>query len=112
MKKKIAIPIVNNRLSSHFGHCEHFAIIDVENNKIISESSIVPPPHEPGILPPWLAKQGATDIIAGGMGQRAIQLFEQNNITVCLGAPNKTAKEITQDYIEGKLESGKNMCDH
>lgn len=34
-------------------------------------------PHEPGFLPVWLALQGVTHIIAGGMGQRAISLFNQ-----------------------------------
>lgn len=112
MKQRIAIPIVNGLLSAHFGHCEYFALFDAEEKEITGETKVVPPPHEPGILPPWLAEQGANVIIAGGMGQRAIQLFEQNNIRVCLGGPQKTAREIAQEYLDGKLETGKNMCDH
>ena len=37
--------------------------------------ALVPPPHEPGVLPGWLHHLGADVIIAGGMGQRAISLF-------------------------------------
>jgi len=38
--KKIAIPLENGRLCSHFGHCQQFAIVDVENNSIIGEQLI------------------------------------------------------------------------
>ena len=32
MKKKFAIPTLNEKLTAHFGHCEKFAIVDVEEN--------------------------------------------------------------------------------
>lgn len=112
MKKKIAIPTSNNCLCSHFGHCEQFKIIDVENNNIINEESLTPPPHEPGLLPAWLAEKGVTHIIAGGIGQRAISLFSQNNIEVLYGAAEKPAEEIASDYINNSLETGNNACDH
>jgi ATP-binding protein involved in chromosome partitioning len=34
MTQKIAIPMENGKLSTHFGHCEYFAIIDVQDKKI------------------------------------------------------------------------------
>ena len=89
MKKKIAIPLEDGILCSHFGHCQQFAIIDAETITITGETLITPPPHEPGLLPGWLAEKGVTDVIAGGMGQRAIDLFNQQNINVFVGAPIK-----------------------
>jgi predicted Fe-Mo cluster-binding NifX family protein len=76
---KIAIPLANGRLAMHFGHCERFALVDVDaaQMKIISREDIEAPPHQPGLLPPWLAQRGATMIIAGGMGQRAQGLFAE-----------------------------------
>ena len=44
------------------------ALIDLEEGIVLTEDKVVPPPHEPGLLPKWLAEKGATDIIAGGMG--------------------------------------------
>jgi predicted Fe-Mo cluster-binding NifX family protein len=112
MTLKIAIPTSNNCLCQHFGHCEKFAIIVIDDNKIIKETYITPPPHEPGTLPGWLASMGITHIIAGGMGHRAISLFNQQNIEVITGAQEKTAKILANEFINNKLISGVNTCDH
>jgi len=112
MKKRIAIPLENGILCSHFGHCEQFAIIDVENNKISGESLITPPPHEPGLLPAWLAEKAVTDVIAGGMGQRAIDLFNGQNINVFVGAQLKKPTELANDLLNNSLSAGANYCDH
>jgi len=112
MKHSIAIPLENGRLCSHFGHCQQFAIIDVENNTIIGENYIIPPPHEPGLFPLWLAEHGVTDIIAGGIGQHAVNLFMEQNIKVNTGAQSKTAKELVTDWLNNSLVTGNNACDH
>jgi predicted Fe-Mo cluster-binding NifX family protein len=110
--KKVAIPLENGQLCSHFGHCQQFALINVENGKMISEEYVTPPPHEPGLLPGWLAERGVTDVIAGGMGQRAINLFNEQNIQVNVGVPTKTPKELVADWIGKSLLTGVNACDH
>ena len=112
MKKRIAIPLEEGILCSHFGHCQQFAIIDAENNTVTDESLVTPPPHEPGLLPGWLAEKGVTDVIAGGMGQRAQSLFLQNNIKLVIGCPADVPENLVKLYLEVKLESGENLCDH
>ncbi len=112
MNKRIAIPLENGILCSHFGHCQQFAILDADNNTITSESLVTPPPHEPGLLPAWLAEKGVTDVIAGGMGQRAINLFNQQNINVFVGAQVKDPKELANDLLNNALAEGANYCDH
>lgn len=111
---KIAIPLANGKLSMHFGHCERFALIDVDptEKKILGRDDLEAPPHEPGLLPAWLAEQGATMIIAGGMGQRAQELFEQRGIRVMVGAPSETPERLVGDYLAGTLTTGSNICDH
>ena len=110
----IAIPVSNGQLSMHFGHCEQFALIEVdkENKKILDKYMMQPPQHEPGVLPKWLGKLGANVIIAGGMGMRAQQLFTENGIRVIVGTPGGTPDAIAQQYLEGTLETGENICDH
>lgn len=110
--KRIAIPLENGRLCSHFGHCEQFAIIDVENNTITGEELLTPPPHEPGLLPAWLAQKGVTDVIAGGMGQRALDLFAAQNINVNVGAQPKKPGDLVKEWINKTLQTGANVCDH
>jgi len=111
---KIAIPIANGKLSMHFGHCEKFVMIDVDPETKAIEGSIEldPPAHEPGVLPRWLAEQKTNLIIAGGMGQRAQDLFTGQGIRVMVGAPAKTPEQLVQSYLEGALETGTNACDH
>jgi len=112
MKKRIAVPTENGKLCAHFGHCEQFAIYDVEDHSVTKEIFLEPPPHEPGLLPAWIAGHGVTDVIAGGMGQRAINLFNGHKINVFVGAQLKTPKELAQDLVNGTLDAGANYCDH
>jgi len=111
---KIAIPLAEGLLCMHFGHCEQFALVEVdEATKKIGETKLLTPPaHEPGVLPRWLHEQGATVIIAGGMGQRAQQLFAQNDIKVLVGAPSKTPEQLVTAYFDETLQTGANICDH
>jgi predicted Fe-Mo cluster-binding NifX family protein len=111
---RIAIPVTGGRLSEHFGHCEQFAIIDVDTDSkaVKSQELIAPPPHEPGILPKWLSSMCVNLIIAGGMGQRAQQLFKQNNIDVVIGAPDNSPQELVIQYLTDQLQCGQNVCDH
>jgi ATP-binding protein involved in chromosome partitioning len=111
---KIAIPVANGCLCMHFGHCEQFALtsVDEATKKVLETTMLTPPPHEPGVLPSWLHEQGATVIIAGGMGQRAQQMFTQNGISVVVGAPGDAPESIVSAYLEGTLQTGQNVCDH
>ena len=109
---KFAIPIAEGKLTAHFGHCKEFALVDVEDNQITNQRTLQPPPHEPGVLPRWLHQLGANVIIAGGMGQRAISLFAENNIEVIVGAPVLAPEALVQGYLDKTLRTGGNVCDH
>jgi predicted Fe-Mo cluster-binding NifX family protein len=111
---KIAIPLAAGQLSLHFGHCDEFTLVEVDedNRQIQNTSNLIPPAHEPGVLPAWLHEQGADVIIAGGMGMRAQQLFTQNNIKVVVGAPQQSPEQLIEAYLQGTLQTGNNLCDH
>jgi predicted Fe-Mo cluster-binding NifX family protein len=109
---KIAIPVANRQLNGHFGHTQQFYIFNIENNSIVKEEKLTPPPHEPGLYPKWLAEMGVTNVIAAGMGQKAIALFNQNKISVFVGVPIKDPKELVLEFINGTLETKDNTCSH
>lgn len=111
---RIAIPLTGGKLSAHFGHCERFALINADQTSgaILSKEEVASPMHEPGLYPDWLAEQGATHIISGGMGQQALNLFAQNKITVVVGAPALDSEEIANMYLRGELKSSGNGCDN
>ena len=109
---KFAIPLAEGKLTAHFGHCQEFALVVVEDNQIKSKETLVPPPHEPGVLPKWLHDQGANVIIAGGMGARALDLFAQNNIKVIVGAAAQAPEALVSQYLDNTLQTGGKVCDH
>jgi predicted Fe-Mo cluster-binding NifX family protein len=111
---KIAIPVVGGHLSQHFGHCEEFWIFDVdrENKKIVKRETVPSPPHQPGLLPRWLADKGVHLIITGGMGPQAQQLFAQDGVDVFVGASSDDPQKIVQAYLDESLELGDNICNH
>jgi predicted Fe-Mo cluster-binding NifX family protein len=110
---KIAIPTAEGMLCPHFGHCQQFAIVDVDEEKkeIIGTSMMTPPPHEPGVLPQWISQMECSIVIAGGMGGRAMSMFSQNGITVICGAPAQNPEDIVMAYLKGELVTGANLCD-
>lgn len=111
---RIAVPMADGRLCRHFGHCEAFVFIDAdpEKREILQQREVVPPPHQPGLLPPWLAEQDVDLVIAGGMGARAISIFEQYSIPVLCGAPDGAPHELATAWMHGTLTTGVNVCDH
>jgi len=111
---KVAVPVTENRLSAHFGHCDVFSVFDVDTVKksVLSRQDLPAPPHEPGLLPRWLHEQGVQLILAGGMGQRAQDLFSQKGIRVMVGAPPEAPEAVVAAWLEGSLRLGSNLCDH
>ena len=111
---RFAIPVAENKLAMHFGHCETFALIDAdpETKKVVSRKDVTPPPHAPGVLPKWLSEQGANVVIAGGMGARAQGLFKENGIAVVFGAPAEAPESLVTAHLTGALVTGENVCDH
>ena len=110
----IAIPLAGGLLSEHFGHCEEFAFIEVDETKktITKEAKQQPPEHEPGVLPRWLISNKTNVAIVGGMGMRARQMLEENGIRVIMGAPPKPAAELVREFLVGTLMDGDNTCGH
>ena len=113
-KMRIAVPLAQGKMSLHFGHCDQLAIFDIDDNlkKVINRKDETPPAHAPGVLPRWLHENNVNVIIAGGMGQRAQQLFAQNDVKVVVGASSGTPEELVSAYLQDTLETGDNICDH
>jgi ATP-binding protein involved in chromosome partitioning len=111
---RVAVPVADGKVAVHFGHCSHFGLFDVdEATKAIVKKEIVPSPgHQPGFLPAWLAEQGVSVVIAGGMGSRAQAIFDENRIEVVVGASSDDPEQTVLDYLKGKLATGDNICDH
>lgn len=114
---KIAIASEENRdleskAAHHFGRCPFYVFITVdENNNAVKVESVENPffnGHEPGVVPQFIADQNADVIIAGGMGPRAIEWFNQLGVkAVTSSAP--TAGDLLNKYLADEI-TGAESC--
>ena len=112
MKQKIAIPVVNGLLSAHFGHCQLFFIADVVDGEVKQTEEVVPPPHEPGVIPRWLSDLGVNVVLVGGIGQKAVNLFKQFGVEPVIGVPEKSPHDLVNEFLADELTTGSNQCSH
>lgn len=106
---KIAVACEGKTITQHFGHCENFTFFETEGNKIVGAESKANPGHRPGFLPKFVAENGAKVIIAGGMGGGAVDLFNQYDVEVIVGAMGD-AEENVKAYLAGELQSTGSVC--
>jgi len=106
---RIAISTDGEEVCPHFGRAPQFTIITIENNKLLEKKVVSNPGHTVGSIPNFINDQGATCMIAGGMGHRAIQFFNQYGIEVIVGITGKI-DDIVDKILNGTLEGGESLC--
>lgn len=106
---KIAVAAMGSTVAQHFGHCENFIFFDTEGGRIAGENSVPNPGHKPGFLPNFLADNGAEVIIAGGMGGGAVDIFNERDVEVIVGAKGD-ARTAVEAYLRGELLSTGAVC--
>ena len=108
---RIAVPSVekgglNGVRSGHFGHCDVFTLIDVENGEIKGFSIIQNQAHvQGGCMTPvnLLAEHKVNALIVGGIGMRPLMGFRQVGIDVFHDADRADIRPVVEDLIAGKL---------
>ncbi|MFC1554151.1 NifB/NifX family molybdenum-iron cluster-binding protein [candidate division KSB1 bacterium] len=111
---RIAVPLIGQKMSMHFGHSEQFAFFEVnsETNTIEKSEILIPPPHKPGAIPRWIKEQQVNKMICGGMGEKARQILERNNIQLIYSGMSDDPELIVQYYLNGTLPVTEGGCDH
>ena len=113
MNRKIAVPTDENGiLDGHFGHTRYFEIFETFDNQIVSQNKLVPPPHEPGVLPKWIVQNGVNDVIVGGIGEKAVKILKHFEINVHKGALQKESSILVNDLLNQTLVLSENSCNH
>ncbi|HCF05222.1 MAG: Dinitrogenase iron-molybdenum cofactor biosynthesis protein [Desulfomicrobiaceae bacterium] len=102
-------------VSAHFGHCELYTLVDVEDGAVVAVEALPNIPHEEGgCLAPvqYLASHGVCALIAGGMGMRPLLGFQQAGIQVFYGAGAPSVGAAVQAFLAGRLPqfSPHNTC--
>ncbi len=85
---KIAIPSKANQIDNHFGHCEYFSIVELNDQLEITKQYKMAAAENCGCksdLAQELAAEGISVLLAGGIGQGAINKLKSANINVLAG---------------------------
>lgn len=113
MKRIFAIPTLAGKSCAHFGQCQSFAVVRVDDDAKAGEVQFLDPPvHQPGTYPRFLADYGVNIVIAGGMGVMAQKLFRENNIEVHMGVGVEEPGSIVEQFLRSELQTGENLCNH
>ncbi|MGC9520257.1 MAG: NifB/NifX family molybdenum-iron cluster-binding protein [Anaerolineae bacterium] len=116
---RIAVSSADNRgldgaVAYHFGRCPYFTFVDVDDG-VIQSVDVVENPHfanhQPGAVPGFVHQQGADMIIAGGMGRRAIALFQELDIQAYTGAEENIRRSLEQ-ALGGQLDVAEPCAGH
>ena len=111
---KIAVPTRNERVDDHFGHCDHYTIFTIEENKIAGRETLASPQGcgcKSGIAAD-LQEMGVVLMLAGNMGEGAKNKLNAHNIDVIRGCSGNV-DALVDDYLHGKIvDSGLGCSDH
>lgn len=112
---KIAIPVnKNNEVDGHFGHCEFYKIITFDSNKQVENAEIVESPQGCGCksdIAFTLADSGVTIMLAGGIGNGAVNKLNSAGIEVIRGCSGNV-DVLAENYAAGKITDSGSNCNH
>jgi predicted Fe-Mo cluster-binding NifX family protein len=108
---RIAIPSMgpgglDGQRSGHFGHCDVFTMVDIENGEIKEVSTVPNQSHvQGGCMVPvnLLAGHNVKALIVGGIGMRPLMGFRQAGLDVYYDATRPEIRPVVEDLIAGKL---------
>lgn len=106
---RIAISTDGDRVAAHFGRCPSYTIADIDDGKVISKNVIDNPGHQPGFLPGFLSDRGVSCVVCGGMGPRAVALFQERGIETVVGVTGPI-DQVLESIRTGTLEGGESLC--
>jgi len=106
-----AISTEGDEVCIHFGRATQFTFITIDDKtkKLIEKRVLTNPGHLIGKIPKFINDQGANYVISGGMGNMAVQFFQQYGIEVLLGVTGKI-NDVIKKILDGTLEIGESLC--
>jgi predicted Fe-Mo cluster-binding NifX family protein len=109
---KIALPSRQNQIDEHFGHCEHFTVFTIDDQKkIIAEEKIASPTGCgcKSNIAQTLSRTGVKLMLAGNMGQGAVHVLNNHGINVLRGCSGDV-KAVTESWLAGNLKDSGIAC--
>ncbi len=92
--------------AGHFGHCDVFTLVDVEDGKIKEVSILANKEHvQGGCMVPvqLLAENKVQRLVVGGIGMRPLMGFRQVGIDVYYDRERREIRPVVEDMITESL---------
>lgn len=112
MTTKIAIPTRNNAVDAHFGHCEFYTVLTVSGDNRILGAETIPSPQGCGCksnIAGVLQGMGVSVMLAGNMGQGALNVLSAHDIKVFRGCSGN-ALDVATAYLKGWITDSGTSC--
>lgn len=114
-KMKIAVPVTsNNVVDNHFGHCNYYDVFNISEHNEITELKRIPSLQGCGCksnISQILATDGVTVMLAGGIGNGAINVLNNAGIKVIRGCEGDSS-EVVKLFLLGELSDSGESCHH
>ena len=111
---KIAIPTRDNVVDDHFGHCDHYTVFSVDDNKNVIGLERLDSPQGCGCksnIASVMQKMGITIMLAGNMGMGAFNKLTMNGISVVRGC-HGNIEDVLKAYLDGSIADSAESCSH
>lgn len=112
--KKVALPSNGNMVDGHFGHCEYFTVYSIDTSNAIAEKEVVPSPNGCGCksnIATVLKEKGVDTMLAGNIGQGAVNTLAGSGITVHAGYSGNV-EAVLHQFLSGDQKGSKANCNH
>ncbi|NOQ53706.1 MAG: dinitrogenase iron-molybdenum cofactor biosynthesis protein [Thermoplasmata archaeon] len=113
---RISVPSMGNngldeQVGEHFGRVPTYTIVDTETDAVETLTNTSEHMGGTGYPPELMAKANVDVMVCGGLGRRAIMMFEELGIRVFVGASG-TVGNAVQMYQSGALQEAtdENAC--
>ena len=112
---KLAVPTRGNVVDDHFGHCEAYTVFTVDQNNKIEKAEMMPSPQGCGCksnIASTLREKGVTVMLAGNMGNGALNLLRNHGIDVYRGCSGDV-RQLVEAFLQCKIgDSGEGCMSH
>lgn len=99
---KLALAVVGDQVSCHFGSCESFVICEIQETEVIDKKLVGTEGNQHGALPGYLADLGVNAVITATIGGGAMRKLADLGIEFYQNA-NGNVDQIIQQFINNEL---------
>ncbi len=112
---KIALPVNNDsKIDGHFGHCKYYNVYTITENNKVDRVERIDSPQGCGCksdIASVLAQMGVSVMLAGGIGNGAVNVLNNAGIEVIRGCSGNI-DEVVAEYLNGNISDNGINCQH